>query len=728
MNFRIRSKFIGILVIASLLPLGIALLVFRWFGEHYSRQSEGIRFKEAAAHFSSSMTHSLASEIGLFNQWCMLSEIASAVNTYNSKQPVLSEVERMAVIQATEAVWPSLTADSPRMQALLQNSLSRQLQAFIANHRNFAEILITDRDGRLIAATQKTSDYWQADEAWWQSAMLLGEDMVHLEGLNYDESAQVHSIDLTLPLYQKTTAGSEIVGVIKAVLDASPVFHSFSQLDVQNSPTQEVVLESGEVLVNIQNTQIAPLTKQINPKAANRLQGGRAGWALEYVDKAEPSVIGFAPIRLHFNDSDLQVYGLRPMWAVVYRDDALVMSPVNHRVGQMTQIGMLLVIVFALMGYAIASRKIIEPIKKLRLASEAVSRTVRLEEKTKRRSAQRAALESSNLLEQVRSIQTKDEIEDLAQVFAFMGQRILSYQEKLESEIAIKTDAIERDLQFAREFQVKLMPQKYPHLNAAAKNDMMRLDFYHIYKPASSVSGDFFDVLKLSDSTVGIFIADVMGHGVRSALVTAILTTLMQNIKSYAEQPAEFLQRLNSHFYQMIHSSGELIFASAFYLVLDLENKTARFASAGHPSPLLVDRRDGKTVPLTPHLTNNPALGLFAESHYQTFSRAINKQDLFLMFTDGVFECTDHHDKEFGQARLQQLVEAHQTTDLHSLMALIVKTINQYTEPHGLDDDICLVGVELFEGSAAAYKGASRAHRKGTKRKNVNIYQSKEDF
>jgi len=699
MNFRIRSKFIGILVIASLFPLCIALIVFRLFGEHYSRQSEGIRFQEAAMNFSYSMTHSLVSEIKLFNQWCELRKIASIVYADQAGQPAWDEAEDIAAIQAIEALWPSLSSDSQHLQALLQNELSLQMQAFIANNPHFAEIFITDRIGRLIAATQKTSDYWQADEAWWQAAILLDEHMLNLDGLNYDESAQVYSIDMTLPLYQATATGREIVGVIKAVLDASTIFYNSPVLEIQDGPTQEVVLNSGLVLVNIRNTQIAPLTKQINPKAAARLQGKKPGWALEYVDNDEPSIIGFAPIRLHLDDSDLQVYGLRPMWAVMYRDDTLVMAPVNRRVRQITQVGILLVGIFAWIGYAIASRKIIQPITKLRLASEAVSQTVRVEEQPKRHSKQQAALESSMLLEEVRSIQTKDEIEELAREFAFMGQRILSYQEKLESEIALKTDEIERDLDFAREFQVKLMPQKYPHLQSPVKNDMLGLDFYHIYKPASSVSGDFFDVLKISDSVVGIFIADVMGHGVRSALVTAILTTLMHNIKSYANQPAEFLQLLNSHFYKIIDNSGVLIFASAFYLVLDLENKTARYASAGHPSPLLVDRCGGKVTQLTPQLTNNPALGLFPESDYQTFSRATNPHDLFLMFTDGVFECSDSNGVEFGQARLKQLVEANQSTDLHTLMALIASTIKQYSEPHGLDDDICLVGVEFLERS-----------------------------
>ena len=246
MNFRIRSKFIGILVIASLLPLGIALIVFRWFGEHYSRQSEGIRFKEAAVHFSYSMTHSLVSEIKLFNQWCELRKIASSVNAEQAGQPAWDEAEDVAAIQATEALWPTLNPDSPRLQALLQNELSLQMQAFIANNPHFAEIFITDQMGRLIAATQKTSDYWQADEAWWQAAVLLDEHMLNLEALNYDESAQVHSIDISLPLYQVTATGREIVGVIKAVLDASTIFYNSPVLDVKDVPTQEVVLKAGK--------------------------------------------------------------------------------------------------------------------------------------------------------------------------------------------------------------------------------------------------------------------------------------------------------------------------------------------------------------------------------------------------------------------------------------------------------------------------------------------------
>jgi len=81
--------------------------------------------------------------------------------------------------------------------------------------------------------------------------------------------------------------------------------------------------------------------------------------------------------------------------------------------------------------------------------------------------------------------------------------------------------------------------------------------------------GDFFDVMKLSDHRAGIFIADVMGHGARSALVTAILRTLLQDLAAKASDPAQFLSLLNRHFHSIIEQSNQFIFVSAFYLLID---------------------------------------------------------------------------------------------------------------------------------------------------------------
>ena len=123
-----------------------------------------------------------------------------------------------------------------------------------------------------------------------------------------------------------------------------------------------------------------------------------------------------------------------------------------------------------------------------------------------------------------------------------MAVRVLRYHEQLEEEIAFKTAEIQRDLQFAREFQEALMPRSYPQVPTEPGAAPLALGFHHVYRPASSVGGDFFDVLKLDDYRAGVFIADVMGHGARSALVTAILRTLLHDLSRWADDPAQLLE------------------------------------------------------------------------------------------------------------------------------------------------------------------------------------------
>jgi phosphoserine phosphatase RsbU/P len=708
MKMRIRSKFVGILIIAALLPLGIAMTAFQWFGGRYYRKSQGVVFQAEATQLAQSLSQSIGHEVDSVAQWALYTDAGGAVRAAGEKQPQLNGAEFKAAIDAIEARWPSLPADSPEMSAVLDNDIARHLKEFQRRNPSFAEIFLTDRQGRLLAATNKTSDYWQADEGWWQEAAKLGDDAAHVEGLNFDASSGVYSIDVAVPLH----VDGSLAGVLKGVVNASPFFETLARGANGSGAVREVVMDTGEVLLRLSDTALKPMTERVAPSVTAKFQGHRPGWARADVTGTAPAVMGFAPIRLRpVEKSDPQMLGLHPMWVAVYRDDASVMAPVHGRLRMVLLTGMGLAGVFVLAGYYIASRKIIDPITQLRRAAEAVSRTVKLDEAPPSGITRRlASKESAALLGRVESIKTGDEIEELASEFAFMGQRILSYHEKLESEIAEKTQEIRRDLDFARQFQENLMPREYPNVPGATTQPQpaLSLHFNHIYKPASTVGGDFFDVFKLDDSRAGIFIADVMGHGARSALVTAIVATLLQDVERHGNVPAEVLRLLNQHFCKVVHNTGDVVFVSAFYLVLDIAERTATYASAGHPSPFLLDRAAGTVTELTPHLTHNPALGLFPDSKYQVFSRPIKESDLFLLFTDGLFECANSDGDEFGRDRLRRLVEQERGSELNQIMDAIVHAAAEFSGPGGLDDDVCLVGVEVCEKPALHPKGPDR--------------------
>src|SRR5690606_11010829 len=158
---------------------------------------------------------------------------------------------------------------------------------------------------------------------------------------------------------------------------------------------------------------------------------------------------------------------------------------------------------------------------------------------------------------------------------------------------------------------------EYPRLPESENVDAvptLNLNFHHIYKPALSVGGDFFDVFKLSDHQAGIFIADVMGHGARSALVNAILRSLLLDLSTQTTNPAELLRLVYRHFYDMVQGSRQFVLVSAFCLVLDTQNRTATYANAGHPSPRLAEGAAARVIPLLGYSDEsahaNAALGI----------------------------------------------------------------------------------------------------------------------
>ena len=272
----------------------------------------------------------------------------------------------------------------------------------------------------------------------------------------------------------------------------------------------------------------------------------------------------------------------------------------------------------------------------------------------------------------------------------------ITARKEAEAQIAAKTAEMQRDLDFAREFQEALLPREYPRI--AAANGSLQLNFHHYYKPTLTVGGDFFDVIELSGHRAGVFVADVMGHGARSALVTAILRTLLQDLAPRAQEPARLLSLINEHFLDILQRSTDLLFVSAFYLVLDVEAATASYASAGHPSPVLAERGQKRVGPLFQRLRGNPALGVSRDPAYTGFERELRPDDVFLSFTDGIFEASAADGEEFGYDRILRIVQANLSSNLRSLNETIVGELHHFVGQSPLTDDICLVGVEATRG------------------------------
>ncbi len=169
--------------------------------------------------------------------------------------------------------------------------------------------------------------------------------------------------------------------------------------------------------------------------------------------------------------------------------------------------------------------------------------------------------------------------------------RQLEHQQR---ELNKKNDEMQGDLLLAREIQMAMLPAQMPEIAGPGSGQNLCLRFRHRYESIGAVSGDFFHLLKISDTSVGIFICDVMGHGVRSAFVTAMLRALVEEMRALGDHPGQILTSINAELMHILKPMDGLLYATAFYLVADVKNRQIRFARAGHPNPLVICRQTGE--------------------------------------------------------------------------------------------------------------------------------------
>ena len=268
---------------------------------------------------------------------------------------------------------------------------------------------------------------------------------------------------------------------------------------------------------------------------------------------------------------------------------------------------------------------------------------------------------------------------------------------RLAEELRSRNHALEEDLAMARELQNALLPQQYPSFPHSARNgDGAALRFCHFFNPSTSISGDFFDVLDVGDTQAGIFVCDVMGHGVRAALVAAIIRTLVHDLKEYWERPGDFLTRLNLELRNSLRAMQSPIFASAFYGVVDITRGELSFANAGHPRPLLVhhvpDEREPHPLRGGKH---GPVLGLLDHATYNTSRETLSAQDVVLLFTDGLFEVEGANGRLYDYDCLRESVSRRGDLPPATLCNEVISEIRQFSASKEFNDDVCLVAVEL---------------------------------
>ncbi|MDP0490337.1 MAG: SpoIIE family protein phosphatase [Verrucomicrobiota bacterium JB023] len=259
---------------------------------------------------------------------------------------------------------------------------------------------------------------------------------------------------------------------------------------------------------------------------------------------------------------------------------------------------------------------------------------------------------------------------------------------EMAAELQARNEAYEEEMALAREIQQGLLPRTYPQINGAS--------FGHRYLPISGLAGDFFEVLDLEDDRVGLLICDVMGHGVRSALVASLLRGLVTQAEKKRLKPGAFLESLNKGLVAFLQKAKVTMFATAFYIVIDFRNRKIRYASAGHPAGIMTGGGKAALLPLGGR-GKGPGLGLLPDASYGELSVPLEGVDHLLLFTDGIYEVENESGEAFLQNRLVKTVREAGQQDLEGLLDHVLESVQKFAVDGEFDDDVCLLGMSMGE-------------------------------
>lgn len=260
----------------------------------------------------------------------------------------------------------------------------------------------------------------------------------------------------------------------------------------------------------------------------------------------------------------------------------------------------------------------------------------------------------------------------------------------LARQLQQKNQVYEEELHLAREIQQALTGRHFPSVESGRHC----VHFDSRYIPITGLAGDFFEVIQVRDHGVGFLICDVMGHGVRSALIVAMLRGLLEKQRSLATEPGVFLQGLNDGLAAILDRAGTTMFATAFYGLIDLAAGTFRYACAGHPGPI-IDGPAGVRQLATHRSEKGPGLGLIHGSSYPTTTLAMSSFKRMMLFTDGILEAENADGTPFFEERLSDIVARNSGQSLEVVLDDILASVLAFTGKGQFDDDVCLLGVEI---------------------------------
>jgi sigma-B regulation protein RsbU (phosphoserine phosphatase) len=266
------------------------------------------------------------------------------------------------------------------------------------------------------------------------------------------------------------------------------------------------------------------------------------------------------------------------------------------------------------------------------------------------------------------------ETELVARVNSMLHMKAL--YDEVSSAKAIMTE----ELKMAQAVQESLLPTIIPYPD--------HIRFFAHYEAASSLGGDFYDILDYGNGRVGVVMADVSGHGPSAALIVSMVKAILHSLTGPEITPRIALERLNLSLLKMI---PEERFVTIFLGSLELATGELTYVRAGHPHPLIIRKATGQIARLE---GDGDLIGMFDKVELDENRIQMEKGDRLFAYSDGLLDASSDNGQQYGLVSLLKAVEASVNANGQDMVNDIVRDIRGFSGGVALEDDMALFLLE----------------------------------
>ncbi len=242
--------------------------------------------------------------------------------------------------------------------------------------------------------------------------------------------------------------------------------------------------------------------------------------------------------------------------------------------------------------------------------------------------------------------------------------------------------SIRQDLQTAREIQLAILPKTFFPFPGHTE-----FSIFASMIAAKEVGGDFFDFFMIDNERLGFVIGDVSGKGVTAAIFMAVSRTLIRatGIKGIStEECMSYVNRL------LCSESVSCMFVTVFYGILNTTNGQIEYVNAGHNPPYILS---GNSVSRL-EMTGGIILGCQEDFVYRSKKVQLNPGDLLFLFTDGVPEAFNRQEEMYGEQRLINFLQDHNSLSIEEVVKESNLSVNEFSDGMAQSDDITILAIK----------------------------------